>query len=437
MKIVHSLGWYFPESSGGTEVYVDGLATALGRRGYENVICAAAASNVSYVWNGLPVTRYGVPAAERREFTQAVPYAGFESFSNWLSGEDADIYHQHSWTRGCGLHHLRAAKRLGLHTVVTVHVPNTVCLRGTMMERGSAPCDGQVRVDRCTRCWLEGRGLSSTLAQLPGELPALSTQLGRLIPADSRATAVLLTPEWILRRQEELRELGALADRVVAVCQWLFDALRLNGIPREKLVLNRQGIDVDPVVAVRPVDGPLRVGFLGRWDRVKGIHTLVDAIRRLPRSTAVELTIHALPGDTSYENEVRAAAAGDDRIAFAPPVQRADIGRTLSHFDVLAVPSQWLETGPLVVLEAMAVGTPVLGSNLGGIAELVGPEAGRLIPASDAGAWSASIGALVAARPRRTSLRPRSVEEVADDMSSMYRQMRDSISHRMHTPVAQ
>ena len=43
----------------------------------------------------------------------------------------------------------------------------------------------------------------------------------------------------------------------------------------------------------------------------------------------------------------------------------------MANFDLLAVPSQWMETGPIVVLEAHAVGTPVLGANLGGIAELV------------------------------------------------------------------
>ena len=45
----------------------------------------------------------------------------------------------------------------------------------------------------------------------------------------------------------------------------------------------------------------------------------------------------------------------------------------LAGFDMLAVPSQWQETGPLVVFEAQALGVPVLGSDLGGIAELITP----------------------------------------------------------------
>ena len=56
----------------------------------------------------------------------------------------------------------------------------------------------------------------------------------------------------------------------------------------------------------------------------------------------------------------------------------------LSRIDVLAVPSQWLETGPLVVLEAFAAGTPVIGSDLGGIRELVSDgRDGLLVPHDD------------------------------------------------------
>src|SRR5204862_1477975 len=98
------------------------------------------------------------------------------------------------------------------------------------------------------------------------------------------------------------------------------------------------------------------------------------------------------PGDASYEQEVRDLAGADQRIQFAAPVQRPDVLRTVAGFDLLAVPSLVMETGPLVVLEAFAAGTAVIGSNLGGIAELVEPEtSGRLVRAGDVEAWSRAI----------------------------------------------
>ncbi len=57
---------------------------------------------------------------------------------------------------------------------------------------------------------------------------------------------------------------------------------------------------------------------------------------------------------------------------------------TLASYDATVVPSQWLETGPLIVLESFAAGTPVIGSNLGGVAELVSHDRdGWLVPHAD------------------------------------------------------
>jgi glycosyltransferase involved in cell wall biosynthesis len=90
------------------------------------------------------------------------------------------------------------------------------------------------------------------------------------------------------------------------------------------------------------------------------------------------------------------------------------------------VPSQWLETGPLVVLEAFAAGTPVLGSNLGGIAELVNDGAnGRLVPHDDLTAWMRALQDLerdrsIVARLRAGVRPPRTVREVSEDMQRVY-----------------
>ena len=110
----------------------------------------------------------------------------------------------------------------------------------------------------------------------------------------------------------------------------------------------------------------------------------------------------------------RVAAAG----------RKKDVLATISGLDVLAVPSLGLETGPLVVLEAFAAGVPVLGSNLGGIAELVRPnQGGRLLPAGDVDAWRRAILELARSRSRHDLGDvpiPRSMEHVADDMNALY-----------------
>jgi len=89
-------------------------------------------------------------------------------------------------------------------------------------------------------------------------------------------------------------------------CEWLYEALLVNGIPREKLVLCRYGFLILPKAApkLKQQTRPLRVGFLGRWSTDKGIHILVEALRCLPPDVPIELWIHAVGDNEPYRKQI-------------------------------------------------------------------------------------------------------------------------------------
>src|SRR6202030_4733449 len=68
---------------------------------------------------------------------------------------------------------------------------------------------------------------------------------------------------------------------------------------------------------------------------------------------------------------MQALASGDPRISFREPIAPQEVVPRLRQYDFLAVPSEWLETGPLVALEAFAAGIPVIGWKRGGLNEIV------------------------------------------------------------------
>ena len=79
----------------------------------------------------------------------------------------------------------------------------------------------------------------------------------------------------------------------------------------------------------------------------------------------------------------------------------------LSELDLLVVPSVWYENQPLVILEALAARTPLLVSDLGGMAELVEEEvSGWRFPVGDVQALSAQLARLIAA-PEQLEALPR------------------------------
>jgi glycosyltransferase involved in cell wall biosynthesis len=433
--VLQATAWYPPYHLGGTEVYLETLVAELAALGIRSTAVMPRTPGVPEIYRHASAAVETYPVNDvpfPSEMKDGKPHSGFEDFLGRLRAHPAAIYHQHSWTRGCGSHHLRAAREMGFRTVLTVHVPGNICLRGTMLKFGTAPCSGRVEERTCGACWAEGRGMPSLLAKGISRLPIGAAK--RASRGSSRVATALSARALGAGRLKQLREMAGNADRIIAVCQWLYDALKCNGVPEKQLVLSRQGVSTAYREAARSLGkrqnrGPLRLLFLGRWDPVKGIDVAVRAVRSLPLNADVRLSVRAVPSGAdkgAYETAVRTLTESDPRISFGPPVPRSEIAAVMAEHDVLAVPSVWQETGPLVVLEAQASGLYVLGSRLGGIAELVDESGGgELVEAGNAAAWARSIQRLAAVHAKcglRPSPKPvRTMDAAAADMAEIYR----------------
>ncbi|HEY6357004.1 MAG TPA: glycosyltransferase [Vicinamibacterales bacterium] len=427
MRVLLAVGWYFPDSVGGTEVYVRGLARHLARDGADVSIAApsADAAASTYDHDGIAVHRYPAPYAD-------------DALAGWMTAEPGgwcdlierhrpDIVDVHSVTSALGLPHLAAARRRGIRTVLTAHLPGVVCARGTLMRFGHTPCDGALATQPCEVCRLHGRGVpraaGRVLERLPGGLHARG--LDRRLPVFLKS---LFGPSVNhARRRRLFADLMSEADRVVAVSAWLARMLELNGVPPAKVSLCRQGVD-GPFVRRdgdrRP--GPLRAGFVGRLDPLKGLHVLLEAERLVADDVPLELHIWGAAAQVhpQYSARVLARARLRSRVTVHPETR--DVRSVYADLDVLVVPSQWLETGPIVVLEAQAAGLPVVGSDLGGITERVTDDTdGLLVPANEPAAFAAVLARLAGdpalVRRLRHTAPVRTMAEVACDTLRTYR----------------
>lgn len=148
--------------------------------------------------------------------------------------------------------------------------------------------------------------------------------------------------------------------------------------------------------------GPVRVCCVGTLHEVKGQAVLVEACRRL---VGAGRDVHCtLVGDgpdrTALAQQARDAGLGD-RLHITGRVPRPDVVATLARADVLVAPSVPSADGrreglPVVVLEAMAVGVPVVASRLSGIPEAVEHGVtGLLVEPGDAQGVADAIGRVV------------------------------------------
>jgi glycosyltransferase involved in cell wall biosynthesis len=187
---------------------------------------------------------------------------------------------------------------------------------------------------------------------------------------------------------------GALADTVVAISPWIAEAF---AGARANVLLNPVGIAI-PQRQARPRredGGPLRLVVVGTVDRHKRQDLAVAAVAALKNhGLDAELEFVGAEADTAYAAEVRALAqrAGvAERVRFVG--QSSDVPGHLLAADALLLPAG--EVTPLVIMEAMALGTPVIAARMGSIPDVVVDGAsGLLVTPDDPAATAAAIARL-------------------------------------------
>jgi glycosyltransferase involved in cell wall biosynthesis len=146
-------------------------------------------------------------------------------------------------------------------------------------------------------------------------------------------------------------------------------------------------------------------GFAARIERGKGPLLLLDAMAELNRAGCASLVRLAGTGEQLHEAKARARALGLNGACeftgfYTEPAGRTAFMRTL---DVFVLPS-FAEGTPNSVIEAMAHGLPVVASDVGGLADLVTPDCGLLVPAGDSAALADAMRRLARDPALRASM---------------------------------
>lgn len=390
-RLLHLSNDLYPRVTGGTEIFIHQLIEAQREQDDSPEICWAVheapllspdhapQAPLAGSQRLLPPVQPGTRLQQVASTAAEIP--GFEEL---LQEFRPDVVHLHSFSGACGLSHARAAKAFGARLVVTVHAPGFTCIKGNLIDARGRVCDGVMRERRCTRCRLHNGGAPYPLAA------AVALQKGWPFHAESPgALAHLLTGRQLTGAfQAAWRDLMDRADALHVLAEWSREVLLRNGAPPEKVHLIRTaGPQPLPPRQRRPMqDGVLRLVYWGRCHPVKGLHLVVEAIRRLPKDAPIRLDFYGPYWDSAYGRDLQARMAGDSRFRLCGSVPKDQLLPRLQNYDLAVVPSTWLETGPLTVLEAFAAGLPVAGSDLGGIKELLAGGAGHLLP-TEAKAW--------------------------------------------------
>ncbi|MEV5765277.1 glycosyltransferase [Micromonospora sp. NPDC052213] len=371
--------------AGGRHTRVAEQAAALVREGHDVRVYtrreSTAQPDTVSTPDGYQVCHVPAGPALRLPGSELMPHLG--EFGRWLAGQwrdgdwMPDVAHAHHWMSGLAT--LHAGRRTGVPVVLTYHSLGTVERRQQGARDTSPP--GRIGYERA---------------------------------------------------------LGRAADRIVVQCQDEIGELVRLGVPRSRMVLVPCGVDQqvfrpDGPVAPRDPTRP-RIVTVGRMVERKGFQDVIRALPAVPDAECVVVggpPARLLPTD-GFARRLRALAEScgvADRVKLIGAVPRTELAGWYRSADLL-VAAPWYEPVGLAPLEGMACGVPVVGSNVGGIADtVVHGLTGDLVPPRDPRALGTAIRRLLADRVRRFAYATAALDRVrsryswkrcAEQLSAVY-----------------
>jgi glycosyltransferase involved in cell wall biosynthesis len=258
----------------------------------------------------------------------------------------------------------RVASKRGCATVATCHSYRYSCIRGTLLRDGAL----------CESC------VGSRL-KLAGVVHGCYH--------DSRVASIPMTASLALHRA--IGTFDHSVDRFVAMTDFARALLVRDGVDARAVAVKPNAVP-DPGEPFPAADRGPHVVFVGRLVEEKGIQTLMDAARLAPDVRVV------VAGDGPLRPLVEQTAAALPTLEYLGWVSEQLVTELLATASVAVIPSEWYEAAaPLTLLRALALGTPVVCSDLENICgDVRRYGAGRVFQTGSAPALAQALGAALA-----------------------------------------
>ncbi|MCA0893641.1 glycosyltransferase [Microbulbifer agarilyticus] len=212
----------------------------------------------------------------------------------------------------------------------------------------------------------------------------------------------------IFQRAYLMRQKGERAKFVATISIFNMQVLKSQGIPADKMVLVRCGVDTNQFSPRDQSDderGEVVLGFLGRLVEKKGVDILINAMAKLSQHQSnIKLEIM---GDGPLEQSLKALVQNHgmtENVSFGGALAHDNVSSWYEKIDYFVFPGKVDSNGdmdgiPVVLMEAMMRGVPVIATSVSGIPELVVDGITGTLSEPDAGALAVSIQNIVNETP--------------------------------------
>lgn len=386
MRILYVVHGFPPDTWAGTEIYTQNIALEMQRRGHEVTVLARVPAEGEDApedfameeseFQGLRVLRW-THRLEHTSIADSYSHAGAEAaFRRLLMREEFDLAHfQHLIHSSAGL--VGVAREFALATIITCHDYWGLCARVQLIRPDGVICEKNQGAG-CFLCVKEKALDAIPAAQALGRVAGgvVDGFLGGLkhfVGTEQRER--LEGYEELMARHEFVLGAYAEADLRISPSRFLREKYLESGhFDPHTFLFSDNGMRTDHVEALaktKSAEGRVRFGFVGSLVWYKGGESMIHAMQRL-KDAACELNVYGTfdPEGDAHHAELQELARGA-RVNFKGRFDNSRLSEVYADIDVLLVPSVWYENSPITIHEAYLTGTPVLASDIGGMAEFV------------------------------------------------------------------
>ncbi len=393
MNILFITNGFPPTRWAGTENYTAAIARELMENGHNvQALCIGEWQEGKNHWNGyiddvyndIPVRRINLnwqksPDPQKHLYNNPV-VANF--LDRYLKEIKPDLVHVTSCeTLSASV--LDVVKKNRIPLVLSITDFWFLCPRINLLRSDGENCNGITTPWDCLQCtarWSKAYQLSHKLLPEKGA-EVLLMNLSK-IPAVTRQRGFRGWIGDMADRKRFMRHVYSLPDVRLVASNFVKDVYIKNGF-EDPIQLHPYGHELSWLETYqgKAPSSSINIGFIGQITHSKGVHLLLEAARRLTNALGekVKFLIYGnLHKHPEYALLLEGLAEDLNAVQFCGTYPREMSADVFSKMDVLVVPSLWYDF-PLIIYEAFATKTPVIATNIGGMAEAVSHEVNGLL----------------------------------------------------------
>ena len=333
MKICFITNLYPPNVLGGAEIIVEKIALSMQDYGHESIIITTSPDEAYHVIQRDNTTIYQLNttklyATYKQTEAQGIKKPFWHVLDLWNSStlkaikkilvdENIDVIHINNY-KGLSLSCFKAGKDLNIPVIYESHDFSLICPRANLIRGNNTLCEKRN----------------------------------------------IICNQYV---NQQRRLLNNNVDLLISPSQFMIDKFKENNFFNDTACIKIPlGVEYESKKSDKNYDS-IDITYIGTLGKHKGVDTLIKAFKEIEGEN---LKLHII-GKGYDEEEFKNLSKDDDRITFHGFVDNKSIRKYYEMSNILVIPSICYDNSPLVIYESFSTGTPVIGSDIGGIPELI------------------------------------------------------------------